>query len=293
MRDVPPERNPQKPLTESPACVQSAKCIIVTVSAHYARPAPDGHLRDRWIAGTGVALIHLALGYLLVAGLAPDLIARTADSLKTFNLSIPPPPPPPDIPAPKPARDARKSGAAAPPALEAKPKEIVAPPVPPPPIPPPVLAAPIAGTDTAPAAGAAPVPGPGTGGGGRGVGTGSGGYGDGQGAGGRGTFARKISGRIYDRDYPKSAARAGIGGTVWVRYVVTEKGRAQDCRVQRSSGNAELDATTCRLITQRFRYRPGTDASGRAITSVVEMEDHNWVMEPEDRFEDGRAPYDR
>lgn len=256
--------------------------------AHYTRPAPDGHPRDRWIAGGGVALIHIALGYLLVTGLAPGLIVHTTDSLKMFDLSIPPPPPP-KTPTPKPARDPRKNGTAAPPALKAKPKEIVAPPVLPPPVPPPVQAAPVAGIDNAPSAGAAQIPGPGTGGGGRGVGTGSGGYGDGQGAGGRGTFPRKVSGRIYDRDYPKSAARAGIGGTVWVRYVVTEKGRAQDCRIQRSSGNADLDATTCRLITQRFRYRPGTDAAGRPIRSVVEMEDHNWVMEAEDRPE----PYDR
>lgn len=233
--------------------------------------------RERSIAAVGVAVLHVALGYLLVMGLAPELVRRVREPLTLFDLAVPPPPPPPVLPKRLKSADSRKTGAAAPPAREARPSEIVAPPVPPPPIPPPILAAPVAGLDVQPASGAAKVDGPGTGGGGRGEGTGSGGYGAGQGGGGRGTFAEQIAGRIYDRDYPRAAARAGIGGTVWVRYVVTPKGRAQDCRVTRSSGNADIDAVTCRLIEKRFRYRPGTDEAGRAISSVVE-EDHHWEV---------------
>ena len=240
----------------------------------------DERGRDRWIAGAGVALVHLAIGWALVAGLQPSLIRQASESLQLFDLPQPPPPPLAEQPKPKPAADPRKSGAAAPANRDARPTEIVAP-VLPPPLPPPVVAAPVAGPEVAATSGAAPVPGPGTGGGGLGSGTGSGGYGDGQGGGGRGTFARKISGQIRDDDYPRSAARAGIGGTVWVRYTVTVQGRAQDCRVTRSSGNAELDAVTCRLVTKRFRYRPGTDAAGRFVSSVVE-EDHVWVIGDED-----------
>ncbi|MEG3087685.1 energy transducer TonB [Sphingomonas sp. PB4P5] len=240
----------------------------------------DRDRRERWIAGAGVVLVHGAIGWLLVAGLAPSLVRQASESLQIFDLPQPPRPPPPERSMPKPAADPRKSGAAAPANLDARPTEIVAP-ILPPPLPPPVIAAPVAGPDVAARAGAAPVPGPGTGGGGAGVGTGSGGYGDGQGAGGRGTFARKIAGQIRDGDYPKAAARAGIGGTVWVRYTVTVKGRAEDCRVTRSSGNAELDAVTCKLVTKRFRYRPGTDAAGRFVSSVVE-EDHVWVIDDPD-----------
>lgn len=229
------------------------------------------------VAGVAVAVLHVVIGYALVIGLAPDLVRRASDPLALFDLAVPKPPPPPVTPARKAARDPRKTGAAAPPNRAAKPSEQVAPPVLPPPVPPPILAAPIAGPDVQAASGAAPVVGPGTGGGGRGEGTGSGGSGTGQGGGGRGTFAEQISGRIYDRDYPKAAARAGIGGTVWVRYMVTPKGRAEDCRVTRSSGTAEIDAVTCALIVKRFRYRPGTDAAGRAISSVVE-EDHHWEV---------------
>jgi protein TonB len=236
--------------------------------------------RDRWIAGAGVVLVHGAIGWALVTGLAPSLVRQATESLQLFDLKAPLPPPPPEPPRPKPAVDPRKSGTAAPANLDARPTEIVAPTLPPP-LPPPVIAAPVAGPGVAATSGAAPVPGPGTGGGGVGTGTGSGGVGDGQGGGGRGTFARQISGRIYDDDYPRSAARAGIGGTVWVRYTVTVKGRAEDCRVTRSSGNAELDAVTCKLVTKRFRYRPGTDATGRFVSSVVE-EDHVWVIDEED-----------
>jgi protein TonB len=246
------------------------------------RYAPAGPRRDRMIAAGGVVLVHIAIGYVLVTGLAPALMAQAGEALQVFDVTLPPPPPPLRIPKPLPkVADPRRSGAAAPAGKQAVPKEIVAPTLPPPPDPPPILAAPIAGPGSAASAGAAPVTGPGTGGGGVGQGTGSGGFGTGQGGGGRGTFARKVSGRIYDRDYPRSAARAGIGGTVWVRYVVTVKGRAQDCRVTRSSGNVDLDAVTCRLVTKRFRYQPGTDAGGRPISSVVE-EDHVWVIDDDE-----------
>ncbi|MEN2786045.1 energy transducer TonB [Sphingomonas qilianensis] len=235
--------------------------------------------RERWIAGAGVVLVHAAIGWLLVTGLAPALVRQASESLRLFEV-LPVPPPPPARRAPRPAVDPRKSGAAAPANRGARPSEIVAP-VRPAIVPPPVIAAPVAGPEVAPASGAALLPGPGTGGGGSGQGTGSGGAGNGQGAGGRGTFARKIAGQIRDGDYPKAAARAGIGGIVWVRYTVTVHGRAQDCRVTRSSGNAELDAVTCRLVTKRFRYRPGTDAAGRPVSSVVE-EDHVWVIDGAD-----------
>ena len=38
----------------------------------------------------------------------------------------------------------------------------------------------------------------------------------------------------------------------------------------------ELDALTCRLVQQRFVYRPSTDRYGRPIEDEVEGE-HDWV----------------
>ncbi|WP_260583078.1 energy transducer TonB [Sphingopyxis sp. PET50] len=56
-----------------------------------------------------------------------------------------------------------------------------------------------------------------------------------------------------------------------MRFTVETSGRATRCRVSRSSGDASLDATTCRLIEERFRFRPATDPAGRAIAS-----DYGW-----------------
>jgi len=38
----------------------------------------------------------------------------------------------------------------------------------------------------------------------------------------------------------------------------------------------ELDLLTCRLVQQRFRYRPSTDRYGRPYPEVVEGE-HEWI----------------
>jgi protein TonB len=62
-----------------------------------------------------------------------------------------------------------------------------------------------------------------------------------------------------------------------VRYVVGTDGRVSGCRVTRSSGHAELDATTCRLIEQRFRYRPARDAAGRPVPETVSRT-FDWLL---------------
>ena len=67
-------------------------------------------------------------------------------------------------------------------------------------------------------------------------------------------------------------AKAGIGGTVRMLGTVQTNGRVTNCRVIRSSGVSELDGLTCRLIEQRFVYRPATDRNGRPVTDQVEIE---------------------
>jgi protein TonB len=69
---------------------------------------------------------------------------------------------------------------------------------------------------------------------------------------------------------------AGISGTVGILFRVEANGRVSRCTVTRSSGVAELDALTCRLIQQRFVYRPSTDRYGRPIADTVEGE-HEWI----------------
>jgi protein TonB len=240
----------------------------------------DPTSRDRVVSGLMSAGLVSVLGWLLVIGL--ELTPRTSDlpieKLVVFDVASPQPPPVPIVP--ERTRNRRPEGEAAPPNLRSTATPVVAPvPIVVLPSVSPVIAAPVAGLGSDPSQGAAAVPGPGTGAGGIGNGTGSGGSGDGDGGGWEDeTPPRRIRGRLRDSDYPEAAAEAGASGTVSVRYAVEVNGRVSGCRVTRSSGNAALDATTCRLITERFRYRPSLDARGRPVRVTIVV-DHEWSLE--------------
>lgn len=239
--------------------------------------------RGRIASAAGAAAVQALFAWVLIAGLTVGVPRSIGDPLKLFSVTPPPPPPPRTTPEPRSATH-KKSGKASPANLRAKPAEIVAPKVEIPPPPPPVVAAPKAGPGTAPSAGAAPVPGPGTGAGGIGNGNGSGGEGDGDGDGG--SPLELIKGHIKDSDYPHEAYKAGASGTVYLRFIVGVNGRVTSCTVTRSSGNADLDNTTCRLIMERFRYRPTRDRNGKAIPDEV-TGFHRWELW---RRDEGREP---
>jgi periplasmic protein TonB len=229
--------------------------------------------QDRIIAIVAVVALHAALGYALVTGLAYEVAQKVSDNLKVFDVQEEPPPPPVEEPVPA-TRDDAAEGAASAPNIKSRPTPVVAPP-------PkvkqqvrsPVVSVPEktpVPTGSDPSAGNAPVAGPGSGSGGEGVGTGSGGSGTGAGSGGLGMRAQRISGQFSStRDYPPAARRAGAEGAVTVTYTVGTNGRATGCRVTRSSGNADLDSATCRLIEQRFLYKPAQDAQGRPALDVA------------------------
>lgn len=250
--------------------------------------AIDERNRDRMKSVVGVVAFHALLGYALLVGLGFDPVGKVSEQLKMFDvIEKPLPPPPPPTPAPadkdeaKVAKPKNAEGAASPANLRDTPTQIVAPkPVIPIPVPPPIPAAPVAGQGNAEAAGAADVPGPGTGSGGVGTGLGSGMNGDGTGGGGGGGArpVRWLSGHLGPEDYPRRAFNAGISGTVYLRFVVGTNGRVTDCAVTRSSGNAELDETSCRLIKRRLRYRPAIDRQGRPIPSTI-VGKQEWVAE--------------
>ncbi|HEY6049018.1 MAG TPA: energy transducer TonB, partial [Sphingomicrobium sp.] len=194
--------------------------------------------------------------------------ADTVQRLIDITLAKPPPPPPPKPPPTEPKTKPHQSEAAP----KAAPAPLGGSPGPKPahalPSVTPVVAVhPTAapsggGTGTGPAAGA-----------GAGGGTGGTGYG-GEDEGG--TDLVQISGAILQSDYPRELRERGIGGRVGVLFTVGPSGRVTRCSVTRSSGVAELDALTCRLIQQRFVYRPSTDRYGRPIADEVEGE-HDWV----------------
>lgn len=244
-------------------------------------PAPPTPA-ERARAGLFATAMAALLGWALVTGIGGGRTGPVGEGLKLFDVA--PPAPEKPLPPPIPAKQANKrpEGAASPPNLRSQANEIVAPPPVIPQPPSPIIAAKVAGTGTDATQGAAPVAGPGTGAGGIGDGTGSGDAGDGDGGGG-GEPPRLIRGRLRDSDYPRAAGAAGIGGTVGVRYFVGEDGRVGACSVTRSSGNEELDAITCRLIRERFRFRPSLDEDGRPVGSFL-VEKHSWIVrdEPEE-----------
>jgi protein TonB len=215
----------------------------------------------------GAVAIHALLGYALIAGLKVALPVRLAgDSLIVINIKPPPPPQPRPEPPPKPRIPDKEGGAA--PAPKAEPLPIITAPVPAPPIPPRLIPA----LPTIAGGGA----GGGTGGIGTGQGSGGTGAGQGEGAGdGRGfTSARQIRGRFRNSDFPASAKGAGrlrIG----VRYAVAPSGSVDQCEIIQPSGYPEVDAMTCRVITERYRFRPARDGEGVPITEVLE-EDYSW-----------------
>ena len=234
--------------------------------------------RDRIGAALGAVLLSGMLGYALLAGLVVPMPSAVSDALKVFGVAPPPPPPSVEKVRPRPSLSRKPEGAASPPNLTSKATEVVAPPpLVPIVVPPPVVVAEKAGVGAQATAGASHVRGPGTGSGGVGNGTGSGGYGDGDGGGGEETPPRWRKGRLKDLDYPRDAAETGIRGRVSVRYAVGTDGRVSRCRVTGSSGSRELDALTCRLIEERFRYDPSLDAAGRPVESTI-VEDHEWTM---------------
>jgi protein TonB len=237
---------------------------------------------DRIAPAIAAIAVQAALLYALVVGLAVQFRAPADTSIALFGIAADPPPPPLVKIVPERVRSKRPEGAAAPPNLRSRATEIAAPPpIVPLDLPPPVIAAPIPAIGADASSGAATIAGPGTGSGGIGNGTGSGGSGDGDGGGGADeTPPRHLKGRLKDSDYPRGLGDEGISGTVGVRYVVAVNGRVTDCDVTRSSGNADLDATTCRLIEQRFRYAPSRDARGRPVPSVI-VENHSWIIEEE------------
>ncbi|MGF1550031.1 MAG: TonB family protein, partial [Sphingomonadaceae bacterium] len=112
--------------------------------------------------------------------------------------------------------------------------------------------------------------GPGSGSGGIGDGPGSGASGSDLGGGGLAVPAQRVAGAISGAtDYPPESKRAGIEGSVAVRYTVGIDGRVSGCRVVRSSADAAIDAATCRLIEERFRYRPARDRAGRPVPQLM------------------------
>lgn len=251
-----------------------------------ARPPPEcavaeGGRLDRIGPAIGVATVHALIGYMLILGLGVAIPrASTRDPPSPIVITLKPPQPH-AAPSPKQHEPAKRGDATSPPAQPPPPKVKTAPIMPTPaavmPLPAPLAppAPPVVTGSGSNMAGTGII----------GVGRGSSGAGGGDGAGdgrgdgsGRGfSEARQIGGRFRNSDFPPSAHEAGrlrIG----VRYAVGPTGRVVQCEIIDTSGYPEVDAMTCRVIVDRYRFRPARDEDGVAITEVME-ENYTWLTE--------------
>ncbi|HCF25282.1 MULTISPECIES: energy transducer TonB [unclassified Novosphingobium] len=202
-----------------------------------------------------VALLHLALGYALVTGLAYEGLKQVVKKVTTVDIKKdepkkePPPPP--------------KKMAAAPPIVAPPPKinvSNVSPPVetvqtvtPQPP--PPVYVAP-------PAPVAAPPPPP-------------------------PKFTPKAaspkgaSGNwVTTNDYPTRALREEREGVTGYRLSIGPDGRVTDCSITSSSGSPDLDEATCSNLRRRARFNPATDGEGNPTSGSFSAR-VRWVIPKE------------
>ncbi|MBB3763368.1 energy transducer TonB [Sphingomicrobium lutaoense] len=208
---------------------------------------------NRPLAIALVALVTITLGYALVSGLAYNVVKKTVEDLKTFDVEDEPPPPPEEPPPPP----------------EQQPVEVPPPVVAPPPIvrtnvaPPPIVSTPVAPppviTPTAPVTPPAPPapPPPRI-----------------EPAQPRGDLRSLFS----TDDYPSRALRNGDEGTVVARLTVGTNGRVQDCQITRSSGSSALDSQTCRILERRARFTPATDDKGAKVVGTVTTPSIRWQI---------------
>ena len=186
-----------------------------------------------------VALIHVAVGYALVTGLAYSATKKLIERVTTVDVKEPeptetPPPPPPDKTPPPPvvAPLPPINVAVAPPPIAAVPVAPPPPPLivhtaaPPPPPPPPKVAA----TRASP-------------------------------RGNPGSWAT-------NDDYPSRALREERQVTTRFTVTIGTDGRVTGCSITSSSGSPDLDQTTCSMVTRRARFKPAIDSEGNPVTDT-------------------------
>lgn len=190
-----------------------------------------------------VALIHVAVGYALVTGLAYEAAKKVIQKVTTVDIKEevkkeePPPPPP------------KKSEVVPPPIVAPPPKVNLAPApsqvetvreAPPAPIAPPVLAPPTAPEPPAPRVQPkGPTP----------KGRGQGNW-------------------VTQNDYPSRAQAEEREGVTRYRVTVSPDGRVSDCQITGSSGHSDLDQATCSNIQRRARFNPATDGEGQPTSGT-------------------------
>ncbi len=212
-----------------------------------------------------VAILHVAIGYAFITGLAYKYVKNVVEDTETFDV-VEPPPPPEEIPPPPPPPEQ--------PQPQSPPPVVTPPPIVRTQAPPPVVIQsvttppttynpiPTAGPPAPPAPAAPPAPpAPVI------------------------SKAAAVRGNpgswVTNDDYPAAALNSQDQGVSGITFEVNASGRIENCRVSSSSGSALLDRTACRLVTQRGRYSPALNAAGQPVPGGTKTLRFTWRL-PED-----------
>lgn len=192
-----------------------------------------------------VALIHVALGYALITGLAYDAVKKVVERVTTVDIEE-------EVPEPEEIPPPEKIPETAPPPIVAPPPPINIAPSPPtvqtqPTIPPPAPIQRVVPPPAPPAPVAPPPP-----------------RVQPKAASPRGN----PSSWANANDYPSRALREEREGVTRFSVTVDAAGRVASCEVTGSSGHSDLDDTTCKLIQRRGRFNPATDGNGDPTTGT-------------------------
>ncbi len=194
---------------------------------------------NRIIAIIIVGLIHVAIGYVLISGLAYEATKKVIERVTTVDIEEPPPPEEPDEPPPPPPEQTAPPPPVAPPppiSIAPAPPPIRTQPTIPPPAPPALVVPP-------PAPPAPPSQ-----------------------ARGATTKGEQRWARRIQENYPSRALREETEGTVGVRVSVTPDGRVGTCQVTASSGSSILDDAACKGMQRYARFNPALDDAGNPTT---------------------------
>ena len=82
---------------------------------------------------------------------------------------------------------------------------------------------------------------------------------------------------ITTDDYPTTLLRQEVQGVVVISVTIGADGHVRSCLVTQSSGNRQLDDTTCRLYSQRAHFTPARDADGNP-TSAQRTDRYRWQI---------------
>jgi protein TonB len=188
--------------------------------------------------------------YAIVTGLAYDVVKKSIQDLKTFDVEEQPPPPEAPPPPPK---DMPK---------------VPPPPITPPPLvrmeapPPPIqtITTPVIPPVAPPAPPMAPPPPP-----------------------HKTVSAQSAKGDLRTLfgpdDYPASAQASGAEGTSQAQITIGPDGRVVGCDIIRSSGNGALDSATCNILRRRAKFTPARDSNGQATTDTITTPPITWRLE--------------